>query len=161
MKKSLVVSRFVSKMNKVFFLIFLSMLCMQCTTSKKFVGQRVIPAKHPHFHIVDSIPNVGEINTEHFLFDFKIIRTKNIDEYLLEGGLTYTAPAASFQYLINSGRGSSRFYIMIVKDNLIIDSILFRPLGQSLSYRLPVKIVFNSTSFDAIGFTYNVVTNGF
>ena len=56
--------------------------------------------------------------------------------------------------------GESNFYLLLAKDGVIIDSVIVKPRGKSLSHRLPFEKALKCEPFDAAGLTYEVTARG-
>jgi len=142
----------------VLLMITLCLFLTQCNLPKRFVGGR-IGYNHPKFCAIDQLPKTCTIQTEFFMVDFTISSGTEPGEYFITGGAKHQG-ASSFGQLVTGGEGTSKFYVLLAKDGVIIDSIIVMPRGKSLNLRLPFKKTFKCEPFDAAGFSYDIMISG-
>lgn len=138
----------------VLIIILFSFLFLFCGCAKEYVGKRVNTSEW----IIYSPGQKRNFFTGHFVFEIKITETGSDGEYFLEGTLDGTRGSLkSFNHLVIH---ECRFYILLAKDNVIVDNISFFPKGSDHRNKLPFSRKFKTTYFDSYTIGYEVSVRG-
>jgi hypothetical protein len=141
---------------KTFLIGLIGLLVLGCgTPSKRYVGKR-ISYSHPQVCTVTEFPQHCFIETEHFIFEFDLTEGDETGEYFVDGVTKWVGSVAYDDF------ESSRFYLLLCKDGIVIDS--FNPLKyvpSSLSKPMKISREFQcSIDFDAAVMAYDVSVVG-
>ena len=144
-------------MRKLLFITLLVIvLCLSLSAcTKRYVG-RIVSYSSSYWCIVYNLPKTCKLGTEDgwFIFDFTISKGQVEGEYVIEGNIDGTkGKAKSWSFLVTSG---CRFSLVLAYNEVVIDCIGFFPLGDRLVRKIPFKMKFKSTPFDAVFIDYEV-----
>lgn len=147
---------FVRHRVKVIFImmIFSFFLVNGCSLKKRYVGINVYKYNWPKYSSGKKI----NLHTKVFDFEFTINKTKIEEEYLVEGIMDGSRGCLkSLDRLILH---KSNFYLLIVQNHVIIDSVMFCPVGTDHTHKLPFKKKFKAGAFDSVYIAYYVTAGG-
>ena len=132
----------------------LLILSSGCVFKKPYVGMKFDTSDWPKYSSGEKITHP----TSAFMFEFTITETEEEGEYILQGTMDGTRGSVkSFNHLVIQ---DCRFSIVLSKDNLVVDNIIFFPIGDDHRQKLPFKRTFKTVPFDSVVVTYNVSVQG-
>ena len=139
----------------------LAFLSFIAACGKPYVG-RAVNTFNPYWCQCPNLPKTCILGDEGgwFIFEFTISRTASEDTYLIEGTIDPTKGCVkSFGHLMSkdcrfslvlASSKNSQFSSIYENNWIVTDNISFRPLGQSLSRKMPFRKEFTTTPFDAV-----------
>ena len=136
----------------MFFLCFA--LATGCSFRKPYVGRSVDSSSWPQYFSGKKFI----FNTSVAVFEFTINETEVNGEYFLEG--TMDGSRGSLKSINNLVTKDCRFYLLLAKDNVIVDSVSFSPLGADHTHKLPFSKRFKADPFDSVNITGKVAARG-
>lgn len=129
-------------------------LASGCIFKKPYVGLTVDTRNWERY-----LPGLTHyIQTDHFEFEIKIIETGNEGEYFLEGTLDGTR--GSLKSINSLVVEDCRFSIVLAKNNVVVDNLVFFPIGSDHRTTLPFSRTFQTVPFDSFTLTYEVSVRG-
>jgi hypothetical protein len=134
--------------------IIFVLLYSGCSLKSPYVGRMVNTENWAKYFSGENIT----FPTDAANFELTITKTKEDEEYFLEG--TMDGSEGSLKSISHLVASECRFNLLLAKNNVIVDSISFFPIGDDHTRKLAFKRKFKTVPFDSVTLIYTMSVRG-